>query len=70
MATSAHPVGSVQHGGEAIAGRPEFGWLARAGLVAREVSSAAVDRTARRRQPAACWTGRAGRRSSLSPVPS
>jgi hypothetical protein len=31
-------VGGVRHGGEAIARRSEFGWLARAGLVARGVS--------------------------------
>jgi hypothetical protein len=38
MTTSPHPVGSVRHGGEAVARRPEFEWLARAGLVARGVS--------------------------------
>jgi hypothetical protein len=38
MRTSPHPVGSVRHGGEAVARRPEFEWLARAGLVARGVS--------------------------------
>jgi len=31
-------VGSARDGGEAVAGRPEFEWLARAGLVARGVS--------------------------------
>lgn len=29
------PIRSAQHGGEAVARRPEFEWLARAGLVAR-----------------------------------
>jgi hypothetical protein len=40
MTTSSRsgPVGSVQHGGEAVARRPEFAWLARAGLFARGVS--------------------------------
>lgn len=32
------PVGDAQRGGEAVARRREFGWLARAGLVARGVS--------------------------------
>jgi len=31
------PVRGAQRGGEAVAGRPEFEWLARAGLVARGV---------------------------------
>jgi hypothetical protein len=31
------PVSSAQQGGEAVARRPEFGWLARGGLVARGV---------------------------------
>jgi hypothetical protein len=31
------PVRSVQHGGEAVARRPEFEWLARGGLVARGI---------------------------------
>jgi hypothetical protein len=31
------PIRSAQHGGEAVARRPEFEWLARAGLVARGV---------------------------------
>jgi hypothetical protein len=42
MTTSPHPVGSVRHGGEAVAGRPEFAWLARAGLVARGISYAII----------------------------
>jgi hypothetical protein len=37
MATAAGPIGSAQHGGEA-AHRPEFAWMARAGLVARGIS--------------------------------
>lgn len=36
------PVRSAQHGGEAVARRPEFEWLARAGLVARGVVYAIV----------------------------
>jgi len=37
-AHSASPAVSAQRGGEAVARRPEFTWLARAGLVARGVS--------------------------------
>jgi hypothetical protein len=39
MTTSSvpRPVRGAKHGGEAVARRPEFGWLARAGLVARGV---------------------------------
>jgi hypothetical protein len=33
---------SVQHGGEAVAERPAFAWMARAGLVARGVSYAII----------------------------
>jgi hypothetical protein len=33
---------SVQHGGEALAGRPAFAWMARAGLVARGTSYAII----------------------------
>jgi Domain of Unknown Function (DUF1206) len=36
------PAGSAQHGGEAVARRPEFAWLARAGLFARGVVYAIV----------------------------
>jgi hypothetical protein len=36
------PVRGAQHGGEAVARRPEFEWLARAGLVARGVVYAIV----------------------------
>ncbi len=36
--TQRGPVDSAQRGGEAIGRRPEFAWLARAGLVARGVS--------------------------------
>jgi hypothetical protein len=40
--TAAGPIGSAQHGGEAVADRPEFEWMARAGLVARGVSYAII----------------------------
>lgn len=40
--TAAGPIGRAQHGGEAVADRPGFAWLARAGLVARGVSYAII----------------------------
>jgi hypothetical protein len=36
--TAMGPIGSAQHGGEVVANRPEFAWMARAGLVARGIS--------------------------------
>jgi hypothetical protein len=40
--TATSPIGSVQHGGEAVADRPAFVWMARAGLVARGISYAII----------------------------
>ena len=44
MNVGSSPVGpaGAQRGGEAVAGRPEFAWMARAGLVARGVSYAII----------------------------
>lgn len=36
------PIGSAQQGGEAVGNRPEFVWMARAGLVARGISYAII----------------------------
>lgn len=40
--TTAGPLGGAQHGGEVVANRPEFVWMARAGLVARGISYAII----------------------------
>ena len=40
--TAVGPIGSAQHGGEAVAERPAFAWMARAGLVARGISYAII----------------------------
>ncbi len=40
--TAAGPIGSAHRGGEAVGQRPEFAWMARAGLVARGVSYAII----------------------------
>ena len=40
--TAIGPIGSAQRGGEVAADRPEFAWMARAGLVARGVSYAII----------------------------
>ena len=40
--TAVGPIGSAQHGGEVVAERPEFAWMARAGLVARGISYAII----------------------------
>jgi hypothetical protein len=40
--TATGPIGSAQQGGEAVAKRPEFAWMARAGLVARGISYAII----------------------------
>jgi hypothetical protein len=36
------PIGNAQRGGEAVGNRPEFAWMARAGLVARGISYAII----------------------------
>lgn len=36
------PMVSAQHGGEAVAERPAFAWMARVGLVARGISYAII----------------------------
>lgn len=40
--TAMGPIGSAQHGAAAVADRPEFAWMARAGLVARGIAYAII----------------------------
>jgi hypothetical protein len=40
--TAIGQIGIAQHGGEVVAERPEFAWMARAGLVARGISYAII----------------------------